>query len=235
MNSYEAKSNPGFSIIELAVVIGILAVFLGIALPLLARLRINAMATKCAMHLAQLGNAFNAYASENDGVLPRAAPYGGSRGPTWMEAASRHLGRPSSTWAQLRATQAFHCPANTVPEVPTSYVVNAFYFSDPGWNSVAGATKLSKIRSPASLPWLLEAPDFFKTFTVAKALVDDVFFEITHYVSTPDHLPEGATPRIYPARHRHSSNLLFADGHVEARSTSEKLSLHQFDDRIRRR
>ena len=64
------KRNKGFTLVELLVVIGIIAVLISILLPTLSKARNNAMRVKCSAQLRQVGVASVIYANENRGYLP---------------------------------------------------------------------------------------------------------------------------------------------------------------------
>jgi len=68
----------GFTLVELLVVIGIIALLISILLPSLARAREAGQRTKCLSNLRQLGMAFTMYTNENEQSYPR--PAGGVAG-----------------------------------------------------------------------------------------------------------------------------------------------------------
>ena len=132
-----------FTLVELLVVIGIIAVLIGVLLPALAAARRQANATKCATALHEIGNAFQLYSIDNRGYFPpakTAANYRLSFGDTdsvdkqfWTGFLTKYvsktkMGSSSATAAEAADAQKtifWGCPAFT-PYVSTTEVGGAY-------------------------------------------------------------------------------------------------------------
>jgi prepilin-type processing-associated H-X9-DG protein/prepilin-type N-terminal cleavage/methylation domain-containing protein len=99
----------GFTLVELLVVIGIIAVLVGMLLPAINKARKAAKTTACLSNLRQYGNAFTMYTNANRG---RFSPYyvGGSNPRAWLHQLKKYGG---SNLARL-------CPEATDPNPLTA-------------------------------------------------------------------------------------------------------------------
>ena len=126
----------GFSLIEVVVVIGIIAVLIALLLPAMQRARDAARQVQCASQLRQLGVGFMNYAAQNRGWLPSWGAwhiYGGdgtgddATGPGWTEQIEPYFASPLSS--------VYHCPAMP-EECGNTYFLSARWLRVQGRNAM---------------------------------------------------------------------------------------------------
>src|SRR5688500_20278864 len=94
------RARFGFTLVELLVVIGIIAVLIALLLPALNRARQQAKAVQCQSNLRSIGQGLLIYAGMNKGTLPYGfwSGGGGAAGPQWtplpMQGLARRGGGP---------------------------------------------------------------------------------------------------------------------------------------------
>jgi prepilin-type N-terminal cleavage/methylation domain-containing protein/prepilin-type processing-associated H-X9-DG protein len=114
----------GFTLVELLVVIGIIALLISILLPSLNRAREQAKKIQCASNLHQLGMAFMMYCNDNQGWLPRSAPFTYSNQPEnpadwiWWQQASQNLTQGPDRNV-LESPILKYCGVNSTDPTPT--------------------------------------------------------------------------------------------------------------------
>ena len=95
-----SRRTKGFTLVELLVVIGIIAVLVAMLLPALNKAQEQARRTACLSNMHQIGLAMIMYANDNKGFVPPryrlGRPTGGTAAPSPLPAAADY--HPSVTW-----------------------------------------------------------------------------------------------------------------------------------------
>jgi len=118
-----SRTAAAFTLVELLVVIGIIAVLIAILLPSLAKARAGAVTLQCAANLRSIGQGLALYQGENAGYYPMGQfSVGANREGYWPVVISQALGAPQTgtfdAWNNANnaalAKGVFNCPARAL-------------------------------------------------------------------------------------------------------------------------
>ena len=146
------RRRPGFTLVELLVVIGIMAVLMGMLFPLLSVAREKSVQAHCQSNLRQIGVAFAIYESENR-RLP-SLPYEAGDWATFPATITAPMFDTRVILKPYLDVDYFVCPgvAPWKPSEATSPVVNIDYFLTPGYYADAYVADLSDPNTAAFTP-----------------------------------------------------------------------------------
>jgi prepilin-type processing-associated H-X9-DG protein len=198
-----------FALVELLIVIGIVALLVGILLPTMSRARGQARSAACASNLRQLALAAQHYALSNGGQFPVA------RWGTDNWDFSRVNGKPAPglLWrghSDLRVQQcpSFDGKSNSLDDPHTGYNYNTSYIGHGQGEAVEAPARLAQVRDPSRTAlfgdgeWANGANKFMRA-----PLRHDGFDET---------MPATRAAGTQGFRHRGATNVAFVDGHVES-------------------
>lgn len=226
----------GFTLVELLVVIGLIAILVGLLMPALSKARAQSDELQCAAILRQWGQAFHIYASQYNGIIPHSGDetrnpffYQGKYDPADPQNESCYLnvlpllmGRPA--WSsfpngQKPTADIWQCPkAQVLPDNAYDYQPSVVGYHTYAMNEFLDNT-------PPAYPY------FFNLAKARSTSVTLLMFEITLnpsdcYGQNPipaacyvGYYPD-ESPRSLGDRHPHQkgqlgANLLMLDGHIE--------------------
>jgi prepilin-type N-terminal cleavage/methylation domain-containing protein/prepilin-type processing-associated H-X9-DG protein len=146
------RCKPGFSLVELLVVLAIIGILIGLLMPSLVRARRESLKLKCKAHLQQVGVAVQMYLNDNNGWYP-PAPYSPTfnpyKQPLFNDYLAPYVKGLKATWT---------CPADEV--YSEKYRLSYSYYQELGERRMPLTFFYKILRSSARVPVLWDAENF---------------------------------------------------------------------------
>ena len=250
------KRRKAFTLVELLVVIGIIALLISILLPSLNRAREQANWLKCMSNLRQVGQAFTMYCNNNKGRFPTAGA--GTKPHDWIfwedfplpdaprsldkSMIAPYLGIPVNP-------EVLRCPsdivenhvskkANGQPQYAFSYSSNYLItrLPAPDWAGIYG---VGQSNSPMRISEIVSAPDKILVIDESSLTVDDGCWAWMSQLGSGQnllsnrHMKRQELKTLLKDPNAGKGNACFADGHVEYVERKKSFDPYNYDPKVK--
>jgi prepilin-type N-terminal cleavage/methylation domain-containing protein len=157
------RLDGGFTLVELLVVIGIIALLISILIPALNKARENSMKLKCLSNLRQIGTAIVMYSNDSKQWLPFCNWGPTSPRPGWLYAGTVVPNNPKMVetgvlWPYLKSKEIYKCPSHSTLDRGMSGVTDEYtsFLMDGatcGFGGVRPQYRITKFKPDYILMW----------------------------------------------------------------------------------
>jgi prepilin-type N-terminal cleavage/methylation domain-containing protein/prepilin-type processing-associated H-X9-DG protein len=207
---YRSFQRRAFTILELLIVLGIVAVLAAFIFPVFARARQNARRASCQTHLKQIGLGMMQYSRDYDEKMPLSLT---EQGETWVDIIHPYI---KSDAVFLCPNDLTPFPLNNLHRRRTSYALNQLYahiprerlFGIPG--SGPRSIGMVKIKAPAATIAAGDSSDYLQVTMAPRSTTVALSLN-----AAPPYFGDGGKHGRFAGRHLEGANWLYLDGHVK--------------------